>query len=66
MEGGDPCHDPIGDLDQVLKQAVGRQVKKLTANFKDQLRQGIMQKIKDRFLENQAKLRKSLQEKGFI
>ena len=33
------------DLDRVLKQALGRQVKKLTAAFEDQLRGGIMQKI---------------------
>ncbi len=35
------------DLDRVLKQAVGRQLKKLTAVFKGKLREGIMQKIKD-------------------
>ena len=35
------------DLDRVLKQALGRQVEKLTADFKGQLRDGIMQKIKD-------------------
>jgi len=44
------------DLDQVLKKAVGGQVKKLTAEFKDQLRQGIMQKIKDPLTDTNGRM----------
>ena len=44
------------DLDRVLKQAVGRQVEKLTASFKDQLRQGIMQKIKGPLAETNGSM----------
>jgi len=39
------------DLDRVLKQALGRQLEKLTADFKGQLRDGIMQKVKNPLAE---------------
>ncbi len=44
------------DLDQVLKQALGRQVDNLTADFKDQLREGVMQKIKGPLAETNGSM----------
>jgi uncharacterized protein (TIGR03545 family) len=44
------------DLDRVLKQAIGRQVEKLTADFKGQLRDGIMQKLKNPMAETNGSM----------